>query len=513
MKQLCIGIIELNTGWKILLDQIGVWHKEIDFAQDLASQYSVIIVNQSVTPEQEDQLHHFNDKGGSILETPNGDLFSHARFTTKKKVQRLINTRNIPFLDHIPFLDVYGEADLYNGQDNFDGLVDFEKHELGVVCNLGINPDDLITNTDYSRKRFFFQHEKHPDELVSNSSKGYLADLISSILKELHFQQGLPFVCKWTSPKEQPVFAFRIDSDYGDKDSVKALNKIGAKHKIPMTWFLHVEAHEDWLSLFHEFEGQEIALHGYEHGTSTSYEHVLNNIERGVQLLKDAGFDPKGFCAPYGIWNDTLAEVLQKFEFEYTSEFSIGYDALPFLSTFENQELECLQIPIHPICTGSLIRRKADLKQMKEYFFEVMKNKLSRFEPVLFYHHPLQPGTEIWDDVFMKVNELGLTKLSFSEYSRFWKQRSSIHIEASIQPESKELVFKGNPADLLIQVSKSHSSFELLRADENGTIKSPGEFDYHAPNKPSKEEINQLTSNKLQLLKTSFLDWRNRKRL
>lgn len=513
MKNLCIGITELTTGWKVILDQLGVWYKEIDFKDSLTSNYSVIIINKSLMASQEELLHQYNDNGGSILETSTGDFFSHARFTSKKKVKRILNTGTIPFLAHIPFLDVYGEAELYNGQDNFNGLIDFERHKEGMVCNLGIEPGELITDNSYSRKRFFFKQAMYPDELVSNVSKGALTDLVSCILKELHFQQNLPFVCKWTSPKERPVFTFRVDSDYSDHESVTALQETGNRHKIPFTWFLHVEAHEEWLSLFKEFKDSEIALHGYQHGTSTSYEHVFNNIEQGLQLLKDAGLSPKGFCAPYGIWNNTLAKVLQKFEFEYTSEFTLGYDSNPFPSIHQNKELDSLQIPIHPICTGSLNRKKTSIEEMKDYFLKVIENKLARHQPVMFYHHPLQTGALLWDEVFTKVNELKLTKLSFSEYAAFWKHRMKSKFEASINPETKELFFKDTPEELLIQISQSQSSFELIKVSEIQEIQSCGEFNYHTVQQPTREEIKQMDSAKLQLLKTSILDWKNRNRL
>jgi len=513
MKNLCIGIIELTTGWKVILDQLGVWYKVVSFDNELASCYSVIIVNESLSIENEELLQKYNDAGGSVLETANGDLFSHARFTTKMKVKRILNTGSIPFLNHIPFLDIYGEAVLYNSQDNFDGLIDFERHEKGIVCNLGIEPGQLISDNSYSRKRFNFKKVMHPDELVSNVSKGALIDLVNCILKELHFQQQLPFVSKWTSPKEQPVFAFRIDSDFGDQDSVKALKNIGEEYEIPMSWFLHVEAHEDWLNLFKEFKIQEIALHGFDHVTSTSYEQTFDNIERGLQILKDAGFNPNGFCAPYAIWNDSLAEVLTKFEFEYTSEFTVGYDSHPFYPIHKDKEMGSLQIPIHPICTGSLNRKKVSLELMKEYFLGVMNNKIYRYEPVLFYHHPLQPGSEIWKDVFKKVNELNLTKLSFSDYSDFWKKRLGTKIEATINQETKELVFNGSTDGLLIQVSHTQSSFELIQVNEGQEFISTGEYEYTATIQPNKDEIEQLSVGKLQLLKTSILDWKNRRRI
>ncbi len=514
MRHLCIGILELTPGWKSILDQIGVWYEEIEAFDNLLTSYSVIIINKPVSEEVEHKLHEFNDAGGSVFETPNGDTFSHARFTVTKKVKSIINNGNIPFLDHISFLDIYSEAHLYNGQTNFNGLIDFEKIEGGIVCNFGVNPDELIANNEYTRKRFFFKEGKHPDELVSRVSKKEMADLITSLLKELHFQQELPFVNKWISPKEQPVFAFRVDSDFGDKESIKTLHEIGKTNQIPITWFLHVQAHEDWLNVFHEFEGQEIALHGYEHSTSTSYEQVFNNIEKGLQLLKDAGFSPEGFCVPYGIWNKALAEVLHKFDFKYSSEFTVCYDGTPFYPIHYEKETDTLQVPIHPICTGSLNRKDASLKEMKEYFSEVLENKRNRHENIVLYHHPLQTGTEVWNEIFSKVNDLKLTKLSFKEYAFFWKKRISAQYSASIDTANNALSFSGELEDIFIQVSNSHTSFELIQANGDNEVKNSGEFKYHThAKKLTESEFKELKGSKLQLIKTSLLDWKNRIKL
>lgn len=513
MKRLCIGIIELTTGWKVILDQIGVWYEVVDLNSELINSYSVIILNQSISEDDETKLHEFNDAGGSILETQNGETFSYARYTVTKKVSSLDNTQYLPFLSHISTLDVFSKAELYNGFDNFDGIIDFEKHGEGIVCNLGINPDELMEDNSYSRKRFFYKKDKHPDELVSDVSKNELLQIVISLLKELHFQQGIPFINKWTSPTEQPIFAFRIDSDFGDKDSISKLYDIGKNNDIPMTWFLHVQAHEEWIEVFKAFEGQEIALHGYEHGTSNSYENILNNIEKGLQVLVDADIHPKGFCVPYALWNDALAEVLPKFEFEYSSEFSIGYDALPFYPIYKGDEQGTLQIPIHPICTGSLNRKNASIEEMKDYFETVLNQKLARFENVVFYHHPLQPGTELWNDLFSKVNELKLCKLSFQEYAKFWKQRAKASFQAHVDPETKAVKLAGDATELLIQVSGSHNDFELLTADNEQEIQSSGKFSYHERKLLTKEELKTLRASKLQLIKTSLLDQKNRIKL
>ena len=48
-----------------------------------------------------------------------------------------------------------------------------------------------------------------------------------------------------------------------------------------------MRAHEKWIHHFSSLKKQEIALHGYEHGTSSSYEHIITNIQQGKQIIDD----------------------------------------------------------------------------------------------------------------------------------------------------------------------------------------------------------------------------------
>ena len=508
MRRLCIGVINLTFGWESLLDQLGVWYEEVNPECTLINEYSVLILNESGSISKE-SIDTFLVAGGAILEAPDVRLYFEPSDITTRKVGTLINeNRSSPF-ERIPFIDINREVQLHNSKTHFRGLIEFKQVANGTACFLGFQPDELLLDARWARKRFFYKGNTNPDEIVSKVSKKEITDLLSSALKELHYLQGLPFINKWTSPTEKPVFAFRIDSDYGDKESIEAVYKLAQKHQVPMTWFLHVEAHEGWLDYFTEFENQEIALHGYEHGTSNSYENVFHNIETGLQLLRDEGFNPTGFCAPYGIWNNTLKEVLCRHEFIYTSEFTTGYDALPYSLDFELP----LQIPIHPICTGSLSRKRVPGSEMVTYFEQVLSNKISSFEPVIFYHHPLQKGLEVWDQIFEKATQSELTKLTFGQYADFWKQRSESNFEAHFDSVSGTLKVNSN-SDIFAQASKNHKGFSLIKLSETDiNLESLSTYEYGESYLPSKEEIEEMRGNKLSLLKTSFLDWKNRKRL
>ncbi len=499
-RRLCIGILGITKGWETILDQIGCWYEELDELPKDYTKYSLLIINKVLSDTENPSKELFLSSGGALLSTQRATKPGSG----KGKRTRIYNHNTYNFLSHIPFLDIYFEK----GNASFSDLLTFEYESS---CELSLNPDDLIQDETYTRKRFFFKRGLHPDELASTINKHELTEFILAIIKELHFRQSLPFVCKWTSPKEDPIFAFRIDSDYGNEQAVKELYQIGKQHTIPITWFLHVEAHEEWLSVFKEFEGQEIALHGFEHGTSSSYEHVINNIERGLQKLRDEGFDPKGFCAPYAIWDSTMKEVLKQFHFEYSSEFTIGYDGLPFYPENTSGQLP-LQIPLHPICTGSMSRKRISEAEMEQYFSKSLKRKLARHYPVVFYHHPLQSGTSLWNSIFEEVNELGLTKLSFLEYAIFWKKRISTSFEAFFEEASGEVTFRGS-SDLIYQQSNDHQAFNLIHIKDSDKVIKTSTKSFAEISHPTIEELKELTSSSFQLLKTSILDWRNRKKL
>jgi peptidoglycan/xylan/chitin deacetylase (PgdA/CDA1 family) len=510
LRTLCIGITKLTPNWTTILDQIGVWYEELDPNKEFENSYSAIILNHKPSRTVSRFLSEYLNSGGAVLEISGTELFF--KNYSSSKVGYITDRSDDPLFRPVPFIDLNHRVNTIAGGTYFEGLVHFESESKGFKCFLGLNPDKLFSDNSYKRLRFYSDTDIYPDEIVSSVDKGKITQVIRIILKELHFRRGLPFINKWISPSKKPWFGFRIDSDYGDQLSIQELYKVGQKHDIPFTWFLHVEAHEDWLNEFKEFRGHEIALHGYEHGTSTSYEQVFNNIEKGFQLLQDAWISPKGFCPPYGIWNDTLAEVLTKFDFDYTSEFTAGYDALPFYPTHNGESHSTLQIPIHPICTGSLNRRNADKEQMKYYFEEVLFRKLGLFQPVIFYHHPLQTGIEVWDEIFKIVNKIGLKKLTFSEITSFWKERSSSNFEAVLHSH-ESIHIKTDAPQQYLQISENHDSFSLIKNIDKHELNQGKVFSYKYTENPSPEDIKKMRSNRLKLLKTSILDWRNRKKL
>lgn len=506
-RSLCIGILELTPAWISLLDQLGVWYQKVSPETENFNDFSLIIANKTPTNAHISKLKNYLRQGGNVIFI-NDDLgfFPDKRFE-RKYLKRVPNDLKLDGFEHIPYLDLYTEVKTKGGLKISD-LVVFKKVMSGQVAYIGFNPAELLFQTRYSRKQFVSSFTKNPDEIVNKVSKGLVSDFFLQIIKGIHFKSNLPFIRKWTSPEIKPVFCFRIDSDYSDEKHIKNVYSLLKRHEIHGTWFLHVKAHEEWLSHFNDLEGQEIALHGYRHGTSRSKNKVINNISKGLKKLTNLGFNINGYCAPYGIYNRALEKALGEFEFKYTSEFTFAYDAYPI--KYKREEL---QIPIHPICTGSLMRRGFSEEEMLSYFNEILERKLARFESVIFYHHPLQSGLNIFDSLFDRINETGLVNLSFEQYADFWSHREKCTFKAYSLDDKVHLANVSDDTQLF-EVSFNHRSSQLITSAHTIIDVETGQnIQYNLGHSVEDSNDSLGITDKLRLIKTSILDYRNRERL
>lgn len=512
MKQrLCTGLISPSHYLLSLLDSIGIWYEELDFKKDLSKNYSVIILERvKLNAHQQTKIKDFLKSNGSLLEISTKPSFYSDSLTTSYS-KSIFNTDSESGFNRIPPIDIYSHWASDKNSSLFSGLVGFQKKEnsnIQNVCLLGLDIHSLPKATSYTRKRFYDPSGHFPDEIVNKVSRDSLIDLMELCIKKLLSVRNLPFIKKWTSPNFKPVFGFRIDSDFGNKKSLDCIYSLLNDYDIRATWFLHVQAHETYLDQIKLFKNQELALHGYQHGYSGSIAKLRENIGTGLSVLEASGIEPSGFCAPYGIWNFGLQNVLSDFNFNYTSEFTSGYDSVPFFVPNSSH----LQIPIHPICTGSMNRKGCSTQQMKEYFLSVYERKIASFKPVFFYHHPMQKGINIFGEIFAKVREDELTNLTFNEYASFWKKRQDQLI--SIYTEGEKIFIESNDSDLYLYISTTSDAFDLVSSKNQVLEKnSYSTFKYDTPSLPSNSKMELIHQNRYQLYKTNILDWRNRQRL
>ncbi|MEP1141448.1 MAG: DUF2334 domain-containing protein [Balneola sp.] len=508
--RLCTGLINPSNALISLLDSIGILYENVDFEKSLQDNFSLIIIEDSnaIDKVKLKLISGFVDTGKPILEISTNPFFYKHKISTSYS-KTVFNSASDSEFDRIPYIDVYSLVARSSASQLLSGLVDIDNESAdSIIGFLGLDLNRTLSQSRYTRKRFLSDYGEYPDELVSKADRAMISDVLELVIQRLFHNKKLPFIKKWHSPKKAPVFSFRIDSDYGTKESLNEIYTLLDAQNIKATWFLHVKAHENWLNFFKQFKNQELALHGYEHGYSSSFDKINSNISHGLKVLKNNGMDPKGFCAHYGIWNSQLNKALTNFEFEYTSEFTTGYDGNPF---FQEDKLN-LQIPVHPVCTGSLSRKRYTFDNIQNYFNSIYHLKKSLFKPIIFYHHPLQVALKVFKEIFNKVQSDDLTNLTFLEYAGFWKRRNEFTFSAILKDE--EVILESNNPSFFLSISDSCNYFDIISSRSAVVSKQvTPTFEYEEFDVPLVKRQKALNQSRINLIKTDLVDRINRHKL
>ncbi len=224
------------------------------------------------------------------------------------------------------------------------------------------------------------------------------------------------------------IFAFRIDLDFFHPKHVEKTLKAAEKHEIDMTWFVNMETGQ-----FHEREikriakTQDVQNHAFLHETFKDSVKNFENIMKGDKLLQEMGVKCSGFAAPFGFWNKELGSALEKTGYEYSSEFRKGKNIFPFYPKGNGKKSKVLQVPIHPICLGSLFESGYNEKEAIEYFDKIIKLLYEKQIPIFLYGHPtgrIGAHPKVLEKIFEKVKELDdVWFTNLTEYANFWKKK------------------------------------------------------------------------------------------
>lgn len=430
--RLTIGIFEASPGWRILLGQCGTSFEEIVDPRALRpDRYSVVVLNRSVGTAAIAALEEYMRAGGSVLDTVGLFARLDGRGVRVWRTRYLIPDDDDQLLRDLWNIDLFVRTRRYDGATHLAGTLDIAPRGAGWLASLGLPVDRLLTDSRRARKLFYAPSGTFPSEVVSLVSKGEVRRLVEIVLRRLHRLRGVPYVHAWYFPGDRRnVFCYRIDSDYGSREEIVRLYDIARRRKIPMTWFLHVQAHEEWLSLFRTFVGQEIAVHCYRHRTYSTYQENGSNIAEALWLLRRAGFDPHGFAAPNGVWNAGLGRAIRDHGFLYSSEFSLGYDDLPFFPPLSGGLSPVVQVPVHPVSVGNFLRVRGSSRDMIGYYASVIRRKLLRQDPLIFYHHPTHRADDVVESIADQVADAGVEAMSFADYAAWWIERARFQFSA-----------------------------------------------------------------------------------
>lgn len=224
------------------------------------------------------------------------------------------------------------------------------------------------------------------------------------------------------------AFAFRIDLDYFHPAHVARTLEAAEKHGIRMTWFVNMET-----GRFHEEElrgigkSQDVQNHGFFHKTFDGAKENLENILRADSHLKEMGFSCRGFAAPFGKGNAQLGQALERAGYGYSSEFREGRKIFPFYPELGSGKASILQVPIHPVCLGSLLELGYNEEEAIGYFGKVIDFFYGKQIPIFLYGHPtgrLGAYPRVLESIFEKVKGLdGVWFTDLTEYAEFWKEK------------------------------------------------------------------------------------------
>jgi hypothetical protein len=447
---LTIGLLHKDAGWERLLTQIGVSWKLYDASQTLSPDaFAVMIVNAEPTTLQRSGLAAYVHAGGSVLADNGTARFFLDCRATKKKFTSFAPGSCGQFAPS-SILDINTSGSIITscaGKPVKGGPVaQIMTHGDGTVVSVSFPVSPCILSTESGRKNFYAPSPRLPSETVSTVSKGSIRQLVTNILEYLHHKRSLPFVHTWYYPGGHPsVFTFRVDTDKGNETELRELYEVCAKHGIPGTWFVDVHSHERWLDFFSSFAGQEIGLHCYRHETAAEREAVSANFGKGCRLLREAGFSVNGASAPCGTWNEAVDSVYTELGMAYSSEFSLDYDDMPFFPETPSGISRVMQLPIHPICVGSMKRSGYTSRMMREYFRTAALSSIASREPVCFYHHPTHHNWDVFDDMFTFITEMNLPKMTYSAYAAWWRQRIAVMPRFVLEGDS---IVVANAADM-----------------------------------------------------------------
>lgn len=431
--KLKIGIDRLTPGWQTIFWQQGYCFGEFGENDNRQfSDFTCLIINNKPDPELSGKITNYLNAGGVVLAHSEAARSILQISGKKKTVKFLIPGENSVFSD-LDIIDFYQEFHFFPGKGQWlDKNLMIQKFAIGsgFMLTIPFHPDRTITNFDPHRKKFPAKRLELPSEIVAKISKHKIRKLIHKLILIAHQKRNLPLVRISEFPREmKSLFMFRVDTDFCTPSQAKDLYELCRKHKIRGTWFVDTRKPQMLKQVYGKMKDQEIGLHCSRHLVFNDYERNKANLEIGLAELNKAGLTVKGFAAPFGDWNENLARSLEEKKFNYSSEFVLDYENLPFYPFYSGRFSKVLQIPIHPISTGRLRRSHFSLAEMWNYFKLYIDYCLARREAIILYHHPSHGHLEVWDKIFSYINHKKVPHLTFTEYAEFWKSRLNYSFE------------------------------------------------------------------------------------
>jgi hypothetical protein len=465
-----VGLTHRSSSWEHWCGQEGIPWSVVQFGEPMiVDGYAAIVLTAPPDREQSAALEQYVRGGGAILAyAPYAAGFCGSHFRHEHVDYLLPGGRitDVGVVDLELGCAIPVEANALITSTGSPAL--FIGPLWGGYCGLlPFDLPDVLHDTRARTRQFPAHRERLPFERVSAVAKGEALYVVGRLLEVLFASRGLPLVRKARFPDgAKTMVVFRVDSDGGSRDEVEHLHHLAQRFETPISWFLDVRSHETWLDAFRKVEGDEVGLHCYDHTVFPDYTRNLDNIQRAISVLSTAGIDVEGFAAPQGRWNEQLAAAVDDCGFLYSSEFSYMYDGWPIVPETGARRFAAMQVPVHPICTGSLKRVGYSEPQMSQYFEMVIDHKVRRGEPLVFYHHPKDTFPRAVEHLLGTLQSHG-PRTTMGRFARWWELREGVSFTVTSAQNAGIQIHAGGvkmPGVL---------RFEILRPDGSKTITAP----------------------------------------
>ncbi|NQT30018.1 MAG: polysaccharide deacetylase family protein [Candidatus Saganbacteria bacterium] len=240
------------------------------------------------------------------------------------------------------------------------------------------------------------------------------------------------------------LFLFRVDADIFLEEGHKLFLESARKYGIKSSWFVNIEGYKESPNAIKELVADplvEVQSHAFKHQVYNSQKENLVNLKKAEDYIeKFVQRRVKGVVAPYGEWNQNFQKALEELGYSYSSEFSLAFDCAPFYPVINGKVSSVLQIPIHPVCTGSFIYSRLAVDTVCAYFENHIRARYANHLPIILYGHPndddISYNRKVLDCIFSCIASLdGIKSMNFSEYFKWWtKERATAQPKPLVKP-------------------------------------------------------------------------------
>jgi len=499
-----ITLWDENLYWQELLGQEGVSFRP----GSRLSGRDVVILNREPAESHAQRIWHFIQSGGGLLAA--GADATEVLLELMPVVRRLrwiAPEGDLPLFRNVGIVDIETHGEFLPGAnagvtDSGAKAILATTSGLGFCILLPFEVPRVLSSVESGPKQFPADTPRFPYDTVARVSRGEVRRLVANCLRFLLERKGLPYVHLAAVPgRAHSTFAFRVDTDFSPRRDLEAVARLADRLGMKFSWFVNVGAHKAHLDLFADLarQGHDIQLHCLRHTVSPDYKRNLDNFRRGKDAMADAGIAPVGVVAPFGEWNPELNRALERLDFEYSSEFCLAYDDLPFRPVVEGRLSKVLQVPVHPICLGRLVAARANAAQMAAYFRSVIDLQVARREPCFLYDHPepIARFSDLLADVLAYGKERCGSATTLTEFARWWQHRERLALTARMADKELEIRARPGGATARVIVEQDNRYAELPAGSGAYSL---GALEWHALPKPVGFDPRSLAARKPSLL-------------